>query len=218
LTHFGGPLTGSPRWSPDGKWIAFDSRPEGQADIYLVPSAGGAPRRFTYETAEDVVPRWSRDGKSIYFSSNRTGSWQIWTAPVEGGPKLQVTHNGGFAAIESEDGYLYYARSRSEPGLYRMPVEGGYEEPVLPQIKGGYWGYWALSREGIYFADRRDDGARPEISFLSFASERVHRLLALDRPLMLGDSAFALSPDNKTVLWTQVDQSGSDIMLSEYRR
>ena len=44
----------------------------------------------------------------------------------------------------------------------------------------GYWGYWALSREGIYFADRRDDGARPEISFLSFASERVHRLLALD--------------------------------------
>ena len=45
LTRYGGPLTGTPRWSPDGMNIAFDTRPEGQADIYVVSSIGGTPRR-----------------------------------------------------------------------------------------------------------------------------------------------------------------------------
>ena len=47
LTNFGGPLTGTPRWSPDGLWVAFDSRPEGQPDIFVIASEGDE-RRLTY--------------------------------------------------------------------------------------------------------------------------------------------------------------------------
>src|SRR5439155_22580716 len=56
-------LTGTPRWSPDGRWIAFDSRSDdpnraGNPDIYVISADGGQPRRLTTEPSEDVAPSW----------------------------------------------------------------------------------------------------------------------------------------------------------------
>jgi Tol biopolymer transport system component/serine/threonine protein kinase len=216
LTHFDGPLTGTPRWSPDGRLIAFDSRPDGQSDIYIVSANGGEPRRLTFENAEDVVPSWSRDGKWIYFGSRRTGEWQVWKTPVDRGDAVQVTQQGGFAAFESTDGkFVYYAKGRADGGLYRVPVEGGEETLVFPELKPGFWGYWTLAPEGIYFADTTVGAASMSIHFFRFRDRRISRILTSDRPPMIGDSAMALSPDGGTLLYTQVDQSGSDIMLAD---
>ena len=156
LTKYGGPLTGTPRWSPDGMNIAFDTqarRPGGYLCGLLDRSR--TPRRVTRSEAEDVVPSWSSDGAWIYFASNRTGAWQVWRAPSSGGLEEQVTRNGGFAAFESPDGqYLYYAKGRSASGLWRKRLPSGTEEVVLEQLKPGYWGYWAVVENGIYFADQ----------------------------------------------------------------
>lgn len=217
MTRFNGPLTGTPRWSPDGKWIAFDSRPEGQADIYIVGAEGGPVRRITTETSEDVVPNWSRDGQWIYFASSRGGQWQVWKAPAAGGTKVQVTRHGGFAAFESPDGrWVYYAKGRSEPGIYRVPVEGGEETPVLPDLAPGYWGYWAPARNGIYYAAPDENRAGGGIHFLRFRDRKIRRLVTIDKPFAVADSAFALSPDGTAILYTQIDQSGSDLMLTEW--
>lgn len=217
LTHFNGPLVGSPCWSPDGRWIALDARAEGQADVYVVDAAGGAPRRITFEAAEDVTPTWSRDGKWIYFASNRSGSWQVWKAPFDSGPKVQVTRNGGFYALESPDGrYLYYARSRSLPGLWRVPVAGGAETPVLESLKAGFWGYWAVGREGIYFVDSDSPGGEhARIFHYRLSDGALREVAAIEKPVVPGDPAFALEPGGRSLTYVQVDQSGSDIMLAE---
>ncbi len=60
-----------PRFSPDGKWIAFNSNREGNYDIYLIPANGGKPKRLTFHSADDVLGDWSPDGRWIIFSSNR---------------------------------------------------------------------------------------------------------------------------------------------------
>ena len=223
LTRYGGPLTGTPRWSPDGMNIAFDTRPEGQADIYVVSSIGGAPRRVTRSEYEDVVPSWSIDGAWIYFASNRSGAWQVWRVPSGGGLEEQVTRDGGFAAFESPDGkYLYYAKGRSAEGLWRKRLAGGAEELVLPQLKPGYWGYWTVVENGIYFADepaptdRRDNGSPSGvIYFYEFATRQSREISRVDKPLAVTDSAFAVSPDRRYILYTQIDQSGSDINILE---
>jgi WD40-like Beta Propeller Repeat len=162
------------------------------------------------------VPSWSRDGKWIYFGSRRTGEWQVWKTPVDRGDAVQVTQQGGFAAFESTDGkFVYYAKGRADGGLYRVPVEGGEETLVFPELKPGFWGYWTLAPEGIYFADTTVGAASMSIHFFRFRDRRISRILTSDRPPMIGDSAMALSPDGGTLLYTQVDQSGSDIMLAD---
>ena len=163
LTHFN-PSTGTPRWSPDGQQIVFDSRPAGNADIFVIDSQGGAPRTLTSEPSNEVVPSWSRDGRWIYFASDRTGRSEVWKMPSTGGSAARVTRHGGFAAFESPDGkFLYYAKGLTGPGIWRIPTNGGEEVELISSPEAGHWGYWAVAKNGIYFLDT---ATKPGIVFL----------------------------------------------------
>jgi Tol biopolymer transport system component/DNA-binding winged helix-turn-helix (wHTH) protein len=212
LTHFNS-VTGTPRWSPDGQQIAFDSASGGNVDIFSIDFQGGSPRRLTSEPSHEVVPSWSRDGRWIYFASNRTGSGQVWKMPSAGGPAVQVTHQGGFAAFESPDGqFLYYAKGLGVPGLWRTPTNGGEEIEVISSLEAGYWGYWAVVENGIYYLDMT---AQPGINFFDIATHRITRVFDLENGPAWGAPGLAISPDKKTILYTQLDALHSDIILVE---
>jgi Tol biopolymer transport system component/DNA-binding winged helix-turn-helix (wHTH) protein len=219
LTSFNHLITGSPRWSPDGRQIVFDARVEDSADIYVVNIEGGAPRRLTTEPSEDIVPSWSSDGQWIYFCSNRSGSPQIWKMPAKepsgSGQAVQVTKQGGFDNMESPDGqYLYYARLRGEAGIWRIPVAGGAETPVLDHHQAGLTRQWAVTPQGIWFVTA-EAAKRPLIEFYRFGAGRVTIAATLDNPPPPGFSGLTISPDGRRLLWTQMDQVNSDITLAE---
>src|SRR2546426_3421990 len=60
-----------PRFSPDGKWIAFSSNRYGNNDVFIVPAAGGTPRRLTFHTGSDEVVSWTRDSQNVIFRAAR---------------------------------------------------------------------------------------------------------------------------------------------------
>src|ERR1700758_4362768 len=60
-----------PRFSPDGKWIAFSSNRDGNYDVYVVAADGGRPRRLTFHTANDKVSGGTPDSERILVSSAR---------------------------------------------------------------------------------------------------------------------------------------------------
>src|SRR5581483_2155890 len=220
VTSFRGPLTGAPRWSPDGRQVAFDSRPQGNSDVFVVRVASGAVRRITRDAADDVVPSWSLDGNWIYFSSNRSGSWQIWKIRAGSGETadkaVQVTQHGGFAAIESSDGKtLYYAKGPDVSGLWQIPVAGGPEAPVLSELKSGYWGYWAPVNASIYFIDTQEHNAAV-YAYTPATQQRV-KVATLPKAPPFGDSGLSVSPDRRWLIYSQVDHAGSDIMLADLR-
>jgi Tol biopolymer transport system component/DNA-binding winged helix-turn-helix (wHTH) protein len=211
LTHFNS-VSGTPRWSPDGRQIAFDSGTGGNADIFVVDSRGGPPRRLTSEPSHEIVPSWSRDGRWIYFASNRSGSGQVWKMPAAGGPAVQVTRQGGFAAFESPDGrFLYYAKGLTVPGLWRIPTNGGEETQVISSLEAGYWGYWAVVEEGIYYLDTTT--TKPGIAFFDFTTHWTTRVFDLENRPARSAPGLAVSPDKKTILYTQLDALNNDIIL-----
>jgi Tol biopolymer transport system component len=73
LTSLGG-HAGTPRWSPDGRWIAFDYRLAAHSQIYLIDSEGRNTHAITSGNYENLVPSWSRDGAFVYFASARAES------------------------------------------------------------------------------------------------------------------------------------------------
>ena len=216
LTTFNrGALAGNPRWSPDGRQIVFEAHPAGSSDIYVISAEGGQPRRLTTDPAEDTVPAWSRDGNWIYFSSLRSGSHQIWRMPSAGGQAIQVTSQGGVDCMESPDSqFLYYTRVSRVPGIWRRPLAGGEEELVLDHHGAGYWRYWAVVKQGIYFATAQRP-EQPLIEFFSFATGRVTPVAVLEKGLDRGMTGLAVSSDGRRLIWSQVDQDSSDIMLMD---
>ena len=216
----GGPLTGSPRWSPDGEWIVFDSRIEGNADIYVVSAQGGPLRAITTNESEDIVPSWSRDGQWIYFSSDRAGDQQIWKVPANGGSPLQLTRRGGFEAFESFEGnVIYYSKRDRQLGLWRIRPDGGDERPAPGLSEAGFWRYWAVARDGVYFVPgtfRAETTSGPHpIQFFSFGSGTTTTVAKIQKRLIGGPAGLAVSPDGRSLLFAQVDQNDRDIMLVE---
>ncbi|MFN7931424.1 MAG: winged helix-turn-helix domain-containing protein [Blastocatellia bacterium] len=213
-------LTGTPRWSPDGRWIAFDSRSNdsettSNPDIYLISAEGGQPQRITHDPAEDVAPSWSRDGRWLYFGSTRSGSMQIWKAPMTGGEAKQVTREGGFEGFESADGQtFYYAKGRGIPGIWQVPVGGGEERLVVDQYQAGLWRYWRVAEQGLYFATAATP-TEPSLKFFSFAAQQVSEVIPLAREVDKYSPGLAISPDGRHLLCVRRDPSGSDLMMVE---
>ena len=205
---------GTPRWSGSGREIIFSAEPQGNADLFVISADGGQPRQLTTDSSNETAPNYSRDGRWIYFASDRGGSWNVWKMPAEGGPATQVTRNGGFFASESPfDQYLYYAKALDAPGLWRVPLSGGSEEKVLDSPPPGFWGYWAVSANGIYYVD--EPGPRARIRFRNFRTRRDSVVKVMSNAARIGTLGMSLSPNGSAMVFGQLDQFTSDLMLVE---
>jgi len=213
--------SGTPRWSPDGRWIAFDARAEDNvhiySHIYVVDAEGRNLHAITHGDSDNYVPSWSRDGRFIYFASPRTGSRQIWKHSVEDGSERQLTEHGGFDPLESYDGRTIYYSKFDEPGIWSMPASGGSESPVVtgkPQVS--YFGHWAVTESGLYLLDA-DAEPRPTIEFYSFATGRITPVLPLEKSPSEWQPSLSASRDGRTVFYTQSDPQSVIKMVENFR-
>jgi Tol biopolymer transport system component/DNA-binding winged helix-turn-helix (wHTH) protein len=219
LTSLGG-FSGSPMWSPDGQQVAFDHMQGGHIDIRIAGVEQGLPLRLTSGNSDCVRPSWSNDGKWIYFSSDATGSWELWKIPSQGGTAVQITRHGGFEARESPDGkFVYYVKELrvgpDGPGIWKIPFGGREETRLLDQ---GIAGLWAVASRGIYFIVPSSSGG-PAVKFFNFTTQRITQIALLpeDTSLDMIDSAFAVSPDAKTILYGQAIPPGNIIIVENFR-
>jgi dipeptidyl aminopeptidase/acylaminoacyl peptidase len=105
-------------WSPDGKWLAVILQESGWNNVYLIPTAGGAPRPLTHGDWEDSNPEFSPDGKSLAIVSNRNAPEEshIWIVQVEGAA-ARVQSGSKMPSVDSspqwspDSGKIYFHRS-----------------------------------------------------------------------------------------------------------
>ena len=214
VTRIASARCGSPRWSPDGKRIAFDALGKvGGWDIWVVDANGGSPRQVTHGPADNAIPSWSADGSSIYFASKRSGRFEIWRVPAGGGAEEQITRNGGYVALASTDGKtLYYTVSQAgTEGVYAKGLQDGDERQVVKEqvaVRG-----LAVFEEGLYYIHHRGKFIH-EIRFHKSAGGRDEVIGEVEGELQAA-SGLAVSPDRKTFLFSRVIRSGSDLTMIE---
>lgn len=144
-------------WSPDGRWIAFESdRDRDDPEIYLANAVDGSnQQRLTYTRALDEVPSWSPDGSKILFSSDmhdepQSGTYDIYIMNVDGSEQRRLTHTPGAASYPSmsADGstiaYSYQAGEDTPAQIWLIDADGSNPRLLL---EGG-----SIPR----FAPRRD--------------------------------------------------------------
>ncbi|MEM7585071.1 MAG: PDZ domain-containing protein [Acidobacteriota bacterium] len=98
----------APRFSPDGKLLAFSGAYDGNVDVFVVPVTGGEPRRLTWHPGSDEVLGFTPDGSQVLFRSQRASHTrryhQLFTVPVSGGFPDQLPIPHAFRASYSPDG------------------------------------------------------------------------------------------------------------------
>jgi Tol biopolymer transport system component/DNA-binding winged helix-turn-helix (wHTH) protein len=216
MTFFSRGIVGTPRWSPDGRWVAFDYRPETHSQIYLIDSERRNMQRVTSDNYENVVPSWSRDGAAIYFAFNRTGDWQIWRREVASGREVQVTRHGGFASFESYDAKILYYSKFDGGGIWSMRVGGGDERRITEALHRGYWGHFAVTEAGLYLLDS-DAALGPTIMYFSFQSRHLTPIVVLMQTPVPWTANLAASRDGPTLLFAQGEHKSSITMVENFQ-
>ena len=171
--------------------------------------SGGQARQLTSGPFSNSVPSWSRDGKRIYFTSNRTGRFEIWRVSAEGGPAEQMTHEGGYKAIESPDARtLYYTKRSADGPLYARTLGGSEEKQVLQEVamRG-----FDVFEDGIYYL-AYGRLSKLEIRFYNLGTSRSRVISPIG---FWPDLGLSVSPDRKTFLFSLSSLVGNDLMLIE---
>ena len=174
--------TGTPRWSPDGRTILFDSRTSGKAALYLVDPATALPRQISTNGIPADDPSWSADGKWIYFHSESPEPAEhdaIYRVTPQGGTPERMAHARGYKTEESKDGkLLYFAADYNNAAIYVLNIATGEQRPLADMPKLGCGNDWVLSSKGIFFVDF---GQQPGIDFFDFSSHRVTKKILLNK-------------------------------------
>jgi dipeptidyl aminopeptidase/acylaminoacyl peptidase len=193
--------------------LAFSSEVGTNRDIYIIQPDGSHSTRITTAPSEETNPSWSPDGVWIYFRSDQAGVGQIWKVPAVGGTPIRVTTGEALRAIPSPDGrLLYFVRGADTHGLWSVPVDGGREEFVLPDVRDGYWD---VADSGIFFLVPRKDGSSVPtgLKFFAFATGTVSTLAAPPGGWAHRVPGFSAARDSRFVLWTRLDNAIRDLLV-----
>jgi Tol biopolymer transport system component/imidazolonepropionase-like amidohydrolase len=120
-----------PRFSPDGRHIAFTSDRDGMDNLWIMEADGSNPRQVTRERERQVnSPVWTPDGSYLigrkHFRNTRSlGSGEMWMYHLDGGNGLQLTarrnweQNAGEPSLSPDGRYLYFSEDISPGGGFQ---------------------------------------------------------------------------------------------------
>ena len=123
-----------PKFSPDGKWIAFTGDYDGNTDVFVMPTSGGEPRRLTSHPGGDLVLGWTPDGKKILFRSSRVSQppdyTRLFTVSPEGGmPDMLPIPRASLTSFSPDGNKIAYLPTSQDFRTWKR-YRGGWKPPI----------------------------------------------------------------------------------------
>ncbi len=207
-----GANSGYPQWSPDSQKICFEMKePDGSTGIYVADISDRVPRKLPIRFHRATSPSWSRDGKWIYFRTFEGVGQQIYRSPAAGGAATLIAESDTInMPIESPDGKtLYFMPLYGGTPVMMLPLDhpGANPRPVPGMAKLSSEFQWIVVPDGIYFTPLDNPRA---ICFYDFATKRTREVFRTNKDLGFG---MSVSPDGRYMLYSQLDENNSSIML-----
>ena len=132
---------GVPRFSPDGKKIAFGSDRSGSWEVWVCASDGSNAVQVTFLGGPSIgsAARWSPDSRRLTFSASIEGHPEVYVVNASGGSPQRMTSSTYSANPSwSKDGrWILFDSLTPTEGIYKVPAEGG---PAVPVTGRGSWG------------------------------------------------------------------------------
>jgi Tol biopolymer transport system component len=119
----------SPVWSPDGTRFAFNSKANGNWDVYTMAIDGSDVRQITTDPANDLAPAWSPDGTQLAYESNQDGNVEIYIISASGGAARNITNMplaNDHGPTWSPDGQLlvFYSNREGNWDIFTTTLDG----------------------------------------------------------------------------------------------
>jgi tricorn protease len=190
-----------PKFSPDGKWIAFTAQYDGNFNVYVMPASGGQPKQLTWWPDVGPIPErmgpnnevitWTPDSKWIVFLSRHDAfnTWfgQLWKVSVEGGlPERLPLFRGGLTSYSADGTKIAYNPIFRNFRTWKR-YRGGMMQDILiydlvhntftrlPQANGtDTFPMWHGNT--IYFASDRGPNERMNLYSYDLGSHQVRQL------------------------------------------
>jgi len=212
VTSFKGPITSSPVWCSDGRRIAFDSRASGVSDIYIEDIGERVPRKVATTHADLSSPGWSEDCRWLFAHDGRSALYRF---PSSGGRAERFTERPSSYSVVVADRVIFNVMEHDGIVLWMKPATGGPEQRLehIPKLR--YDDAWTATPTGIYFTDASSHPVN--VSFFEFASRTTRRLTSLKQTPIPAGSGITVSPDGRWLLYSQIDDEQSEIMLAAER-
>ena len=213
VTSFNGPLTSSPSWCSDGRRIAFDSRASGESAIYVEDVSERVPRKVVTSQPNLSSPVWSDDCRWLFAHDGKGGLYRF--PPAGGRAEGVIDRPSSYSAVVG-DKLIFHVMKPDGVVLWSKPTRGGPEERLEKIPKLRYGDSWAAIATGIYYTDT---SSKPvSVKVYEFASGVTRTVMSLKQVPVPSGPGIAVSPDGRWLLYTQVDDEQSEIMLAQPNR
>ena len=201
------PATSAPS-TTGAQWIAFNSRMDGDADIYLVDIDGKNLTRLTSSSAHDLYPSWSPDGKRIVYQTNEGEDQEIAIIDIATKKVTRITNNtcNDWSPVWSPAGdwIAFYSDCDGDRNIYKMRTDGS-ALTRLTSTSGSYSWFPAWSPDGKRITFSSNRSGKYHIYVMNADGSKV-------RELAEGCISY-FSPDGKQILYGVYCNDTDDLFL-----
>ncbi len=202
--------------SPDGTQIAFIWDRDDLSDVYLMPTAGGWPKRITTNRGpvtywDDETPQWSPNGQWLAFTING----HVYLANADSGHLQKITDftSSAWSPVWLHDGRLVVSTRRGKTTqLLLTDVEGSWPQPLVTDPNGDAWDAQpAPNGRYLAFTFRpHNDLDRLDLRLVELATGQVHALTGTPQQK---DWYARWSPDSQTLAFLSQRSGFNEVWL-----